>query len=1090
MQDKLSKILFSTRLTAILFIVFAAAMATGTILDAGQDTSPTPYTRNLIFNAWWFEAIMVFFVINFAGNIFRYRLFKKEKWSTLILHLAFLFILIGAFITRYVSFEGMMAIREGATENTFLSQKTYVTTYIDGDYEIDGVPQRLPLAHEVDFSKRLDNSFRYDVNYGDQPVTVELEKFIAGAEEDIVPDETGESYLKLVEAGGNGPHNHFLKLGQVSSIHNVLIALNKPTKGAINITYKDDNLTIQSPFEGEYMTMATMAQGKLVKDSLQPLILRSRYVIGNMQMVFPKPVLKGVFDIVQKSKILKNDEDGLVLKVTTNGETKRVGLLGGKGMNNPFKQVKIGGLDFAFKYGSKVLELPFSIKLNDFEAERYPGTEKGYSSFSSKVTVIDDKADNYDYKIFMNNILDHGGYRFFQSSFDPDEKGTILSVNHDYWGTLITYIGYFMLYFGLMAILFSKHSRFGDLKKQLEKVKDKKEKLLTVILLCFALNGFSQVHSKNDGHDHSGPTKAQIDSVLKANITPKKHADEFGHLVIQDLSGRMMPVDTYASEILRKLSKKETYADFDANQVFLSIQESPQLWYNVPIIYLKPKKADSIRKLIGVEKTEKYVSLADFFTDRGAYKLAPYLDEAYKAQVPSGFQKEFKEADQRVNLLYNAVEGMSLKIFPIPNDDNNTWISAYDYKFGNQKIEDSLYGSFIKNGFKAYLYTLNNAKQTGDFSEATKLLAAFKKTQHQLGGSVMLSDNKIDTEILYNKYDIFKKLFSWYLYAGTLLFVLLIFQIFNDKNKTINVFVNVFKWIIVGLFVLHTAGLIVRWYISGHAPWSDAYESMIYVAWSTMLFGLITGISRMDNKKGKRFFGLKFEPLIPTPSMFKIKSSNLTIASAAFVTAMILMIAHWNWMDPAIANLQPVLNSYWLMIHVAVIVASYGPFTLGMILGVVSLFLMIFTTEKNKKKMALNINELTIINEMALTVGLVMLTIGNFLGGMWANESWGRYWGWDPKETWALISIMIYAFVIHMRLVPGLRGRWGFNLASIIAFASILMTYFGVNFYLAGLHSYASGDQIVSIKFITIACTIVAVLGFFAYRGYTKYYKK
>ena len=236
---------------------------------------------------------------------------------------------------------------------------------------------------------------------------------------------------------------------------------------------------------------------------------------------------------------------------------------------------------------------------------------------------------------------------------------------------------------------------------------------------------------------------------------------------------------------------------------------------------------------------------------------------------------------------------------------------------------------------------------------------------------------------------------------------------------------------------------------------------MIYVAWATMFFGLAFG-----------------------------RKSDLTIASTAFVTAMILMIAHWNWMDPAIANLQPVLNSYWLMIHVAVIVASYGPFTLGMILGVVALILMIFTTKSNKVKMDLNIKELTIINEMSLTVGLVMLTIGNFLGGMWANESWGRYWGWDPKETWALISIMIYAFVIHMRLIPGLRGSWFFNLMSIVAFSSILMTYFGVNFYLAGLHSYASGDQIVSVKFIGIAFALVAVLGLFAYRGYAKFYKK
>ncbi|WP_298343908.1 cytochrome c biogenesis protein CcsA [uncultured Algibacter sp.] len=1087
MQKKLANIFFSTKLTSVLFILFAVAMATGTFLDAGQDTSPTPYTRNLIYNAWWFEAIMVFFIINFTGNIFRYRLYKKEKWATFILHLAFIFILLGAFITRYASFEGMMAIREGATENSFLSQKTYITAFIDGDYQINGQVQQRFIESEVDFSGRLENDFSLNTEYGDQPVTITLEKFIVGAEEDIIPDNNGEEYLKIVEAGSGGAHNHFLKVGQVSSIHNILFALNKPTDGAINITFQGDSLNIKSPFEGSYMTMATKAQGTLYKDSLQPLALRSLYKIGNMQMVFPKPVVKGVFDVVQKSQLLKNDEDGVVLNVTTNGETQRVGLLGGKGTNSNFKIVKIGGLDFAFKYGSKVLELPFSLKLNDFEAERYPGTERGYSAYSSEVTVLDDRFEDYDYKIYMNNILDHDGYRFFQSGFDPDEKGTILSVNHDYWGTLITYIGYFMLYFGLMAILFSKHSRFGDLKRYLEKVKAKKAKLLSVMVLCFGLHGFAQEHYEGDGHNHSQPTKAQIDSILKANVAPKEHADKFGRLVIQDLSGRMMPVNTYASEMLRKLSKHDTYEGFDANQVFLSIQESPQLWYNVPIIYLRPMETDSLRTIIGVKKKGKLFALTDFINPDGTYKLSPYLDDAYSVTVPNGYQKKIKEADQRVSLLFNTIEGRSLKVFPIPNDDNNKWISYNDYRENPTVIKDSLYSSFVKNGFRAYLYTLNQAKQTGNFDEAEKLLEAFKKTQHKYGGDVMLSDDKVRTEVLYNKYDIFKKLYKWYMYTGALFFILLIAQIFNDKRKFVNVSVTVLKFVIIGLFLLHTSGLIVRWYISGHAPWSDAYESMIYVAWSTMLFGLITGISKSDKKE---LIGESPSFSSKLSGFFNLKSSNLTIAAAAFVTSMILMIAHWNWMDPAIANLQPVLNSYWLMIHVAVIVASYGPFALGMILGIVSLILMIFTTKANKVKMDLNIKELTTINEMALTVGLVMLTIGNFLGGMWANESWGRYWGWDPKETWALISIMVYAFVIHMRLVPGLRGRWFFNLMSIVAFASILMTYFGVNFYLAGLHSYASGDQIISIKFIIIAFAIIAVLGLFAYRGYARYYKK
>ena len=178
------------------------------------------------------------------------------------------------------------------------------------------------------------------------------------------------------------------------------------------------------------------------------------------------------------------------------------------------------------------------------------------------------------------------------------------------------------------------------------------------------------------------------------------------------------------------------------------------------------------------------------------------------------------------------------------------------------------------------------------------------------------------------------------------------------------------------------------------------------------------------------------------------------------------------------------------MIHVAVIVASYGPFTIGMILGIVALFLTILSNKKNRKKMSIKLEELTIVNELSITIGLTMLTIGNFLGGMWANESWGRYWGWDPKETWALISILIYAFVLHMRLIPKLRGNWLFNLMSIIAFASIMMTYFGVNFYLVGLHSYASGDKVITPNFVYWSIVFVFVLGILSKYKYNKHLAK
>ena len=1061
MIKKLSNLLFSTRLTGMLFILFAIAMAVGTFMDQGQSTSPTPYSRTLIYNAWWFEAIMCVFIVNFAGNIFRYRLLRKEKWATLTLHLSFIFILLGAFITRYHGFEGMMSIREGATENTFLSQKTYLTTYIDGDFKINGQLQRRVHEDEVDFSPRLLNTYELKTAYNTTPILIELVNFIAGAEEDIIPTDDGDYYLKIVEAGDGAPHNHFLKLGQVSSIHNVLYALNKPTDGAINITYSEDNLTIQSPYEGEYMTMATGFQGQLVKDSIQPLALRSRYIIGNQAIVFPKPVVKGAFDIVKKSALLKGDEDGIALKITANGSTKTIKLLGGKGSNNPFKDIEVGGLEFNFKYGSKLLELPFEIKLNDFIAERFPGTEKSYASFESKVTVVDPLEEDFDFHIYMNNILNHQGYKFFQSSFDPDEKGTVLSVNHDYWGTWFTYLGYYLLYFGLMAILLSKHARMESLRRQLDKIKKKKSQLAMIVLFLVSMSGFTQTSHGSD-HVNLRPTQTQLDSILKLNITPVSEADRFGHLVIQDTDGRMKPINTYASELLRKLSKKDVYQTFDANQVFLSMQESPQLWYNVPIIFLKAKKADTIRTILGLEKSAKYAALVDFLDPNLDYKLGPYLTDAYSASVPTAIQNIFKETDQRVSLLFNTLEGSALRLFPIPEDENNTWVSSKDYREGAYQLQDSLYGNFINTGFIAYMATLQNDKVSKtDFSKSHQLLDAIKSTQIKYGGATMLSEDKIATEIIYNRYDIFKKLFEYYMYASSLMFLLLIVQIFKDRSKILHYSVQTFKYLIWICFGLHTAGLIARWYISGHAPWSDAYESMIYVAWATMSFGVMLG-----------------------------KKSDLTFASTAFVTAMILMIAHWNWMDPSIGNLQPVLNSYWLMIHVAIIVGSYGPLTLGMILGLITLLLMILTNAKNKEKMALNIKELTIINEMALTVGLVMLTIGNFLGGMWANESWGRYWGWDPKETWALISIMIYAFVIHMRLIPGLRSRFGFSVASVLAYGSIMMTYFGVNFYLAGLHSYAKDDQEISITYIVGSLLVITILAVFAYRKHLKYFKK
>ncbi|MDA1288638.1 MAG: cytochrome c biogenesis protein CcsA [Bacteroidetes bacterium] len=1034
MKDFLNKVLFSTRLTALLFVFFSTAMAFGTFIESWYSTDTA---KIWIYNAWWFELLMVLMAVNFAGNIFKYRLLQKDKWAVLLLHLSFILILLGAFVTRYIGFEGVMPIREGDATQFFLSEKTYLTVFVDG--EIDGTPRRKKLEDAVLLSEHVNNNFQWKNDFNGQEFTLSYVDFIEGATEGLVLDENGERYLKIVEAGDGNRHDHYLKEGDIANIHNILFTLNRPQEGAINIRFEEGMYTIESPFSGQFMRMADQFQGNLTADEISPLELRSLYSLPNFQFVIPEPALRGRFDIVKADPQSGVQQNALLLEVSSMGEASKVTLLGGKGFTADPKKISVGGLDFYLQYGSLPLELPFSIRLNDFIAEKYPGTEKSYASFMSKITV--EESPPFDYDIYMNHILDHKGYRFFQASFDPDEKGTILSVNHDWWGTWITYIGYFLLYLSMIGIFFIGKTRFKELAKTLDKIQKQKKKLALMLLLISTT--FAQGQLIEQPHRNT----IDFDSIIQADAFSKEHAEMFGSLIIQDAGGRMKPANTFSSELLRKVSKSDTYNGLNADQVLLSILNSPVVWYNVPIIYLK-RGNDSLRNLISVPKTAKYAALLSFFDQEGNYKLASPLEEAYRAAVPNQFQKDFIELDRRVNLLYSALEGKIMRIFPVPNDENNRWVSYPELTENRFQGQDSLY---VHNILPLYFQSLRLAKQDGNYAQAENLLESVQGFQKKFGSSVMPSKEKVKAEIRYNKYDIFKRLYSGYIYVGTLFFLILIFQIFYN-TKGIRALVIGFRGMLLFLFVLHTLGLIARWYISGHAPWSDAYESMIYVAWATQFFGLVFG-----------------------------RKSDLTMASTAFIAGMILMIAHWNWMDPAIANLVPVLDSYWLMIHVAVIVGSYGPFALGMIIGAVALLLMILSSEANKKRIQLQIKELTVINELALTVGLIMLTIGNFLGGMWANESWGRYWGWDPKETWALISIMVYAFVIHMRLIPGLRSPWLFNLMSILAFASILMTYFGVNFYLVGLHSYASGDKIITPSFVYYALVIVAVLGTISY---------
>ncbi len=1078
MKDRIVSVLISTRTMTFLLLLFAASMAAGTFIESNYDT---PTSKIWIYNAWWFEVMMLLLVVNFIGNIKRYQLFQWKKWATLTMHLSWIFIIIGAGITRYISFEGVMLIREGETEETFYSDATYYSAIIQGE-DANGNPMQRTVDEEILISP-YDYSTVKTIDFYSTKVAVVIDSVVYDAVEGLKETGQGDKYLKIVEAGAGSRHDHLLKDGEEASIHGVLFGVNidpaiAKEKGLINIIENWDGYKLQTPYEGDYLRMADQQKGTVVKDSIQPLQLRSLYTMAGMQFVIPQPILQGEVGVIKSPEPTAAKQLGLFCTLKAGDEEKKIELLGGKGVINDYVEVDIAGLKMYIRYGSKDLKLPFSITLEDFIATKQPGTEKSYAAFESKV-VVNDGDQKKKERIYMNNVLDKEGYRFFQAGFDPDELGTHLSVNHDFWGKTITYLGYFLLYLAMMALIFDPNTRFGELRRLINRVNSRKAKQLSIILLLFTagMANAQEAHGPDDGHDHGTEPAAQeevavsegpvfipqiplkvLDSAIVANMVPLSQAESFGRVIVQD-NGRMKTMNSLASELLRKMSERDYYEavvdgekiKLTPEQTLLSMVQMKSLWFHVPIIKLK-RGNDSLRDILGIDRSRTHAAGYDFFRNKdgsiGSFKLNDYLDEANAADVKNAFQKDFIDVNYSLGLLDQTIVGSILKVFPKLGAENNRWYSSPEVE--EAKFEDPGQEQFVREFFNAYSALLMEGKETGNYIKANTVLNNLMDYQRKLGGEIMPSEDKIDAELLYNKYDVFKSLYKWFGWFGIIMLVLLITEIIRPM-KEIRYSILFHEYAIFGIFLVHTAGLGVRWYLSGHAPWSDAYESLIYVAWATMAFGLMFG-----------------------------RKSEMTIASTAFVVAIILWVAQLNWLDPAIANLQPVLDSYWLMIHVAVIVGSYGPFALGMILGIVTLLLMLFATAKNKKKIDLSIKELVYINEVSLTVGLIMLTIGNFLGGMWANESWGRYWGWDPKETWALITIFVYAFVLHLRLVPGLKSRWTFSLWSILAFYSVLMTYFGVNFYLTGLHSYASGEKLFSFQAAAISMAIIVLFAFIA----------
>ena len=363
-MKKIFDIFYSTRLTAVLFIVYSIAMGAATFIENDYGTQTA---KALVYNAWWFEAIMVFFIINFFGNIFRYRLLRKEKWPVLLFHLSFLLILIGAGITRYVGYEGLMLINEGETTNKFLSETTYLNYVVDNN-EVQKSYHR-PLL----LSAKGTNNVGFDEKFKEQKFSVKLVDFFPWAEEQFIEDENGDEFLFIVESSSGSRHEHYIKKGALQNIHGVLVGFEAPeNSGTINLFREDGILKISSRSGGSWMRMADRVEGTVIKDSIQVFQLRSLYRVGELPFVIPEPVKKGTLKTTRGNKKDDSKLDALVLDITVDKKTTQIELYGGKYAPQRPIQFSLNGLNFRIYYGPQIIETPFNIKLNDFQLEKYP----------------------------------------------------------------------------------------------------------------------------------------------------------------------------------------------------------------------------------------------------------------------------------------------------------------------------------------------------------------------------------------------------------------------------------------------------------------------------------------------------------------------------------------------------------------------------------------------------------------------------------------------------------------------------------------------------------------------------------------------
>ena len=1023
---------FSMLFTGVLMVVFAVVIGYATFIENDYGTITA---KILIYNSWWFEVLLLLVAVNIAGSVVVNKLVSMKKWTVLLFHAAFIIIIAGAAITRYTGYEGTLHIREGEASKSLISDAAYVTIIASANGQSE------KIMKEVKFSGYTRNYLKEKLIVGGKEITVENIMFVPSAAETVVADPQGEPLIALVAVDHlSGRSDFVMKKGDYRNVAGLSFSFEATEpKPGLNIRIDNGEVMLSSSD-----SLFSFVMGGEKEDTIPPGIsteFRERMAFRSgtssfiMKQYFGKGISKLIY-VPSHEGTMKND--GFQARVTIGNESKDLNVFGRKGEIGQSSTLVLQGAEVNISYGSLESELPFSLRLNDFQLERYPGSNSP-SSYASEVTLIDpEKGLQKPFRIFMNNILKYKGYRFFQSSFDQDEKGTILSVNQDATGTTITYFGYLLMIIGMVVTLFNRNSRFRKLINMSSKLAAERKKLFMILLV----SGLPLI-----------PVKSGAQGNFSSGSISQDHARAYGELLTQNNEGRIEPVNTLASEILRKVCKKNNFDGLNPVQVFLDMNVDPLKWKNTALIKISNS---ALKKSLGIPGD--YATFSQLLPDEksDSYLLREMVDKAYekKASARNKFDKEVLNVDERVNILYQVFNGSFLTLFPIPGDINHKW-DTYSSAISSPGEDLSIPASVYKN----YLNTLKEAKKTGDYAVAEELLNKLKANQSEKGKPVLPPVFKTKLEIFYINFNIFSKLARIYALAGLVLLVIqFVILLSSAHRKGLPALAG--PAVVLILFMIHTAGLGMRWYISGHAPWSNGYESLIYISWATALSGLIFA-----------------------------RRSPVTLAVTTVLSAITLFVAGMSWMNPELTNLVPVLKSYWLIIHVAIITASYGFFAMAALLGLFNMILMILRNNRNNKKVSFTIKELVVITQLAMMIGLIMLTVGSFIGGVWANESWGRYWGWDPKETWALVTVLVYSFITHMHKIPGFRGSFAISTGALIGLGSVLMTFFGVNYYLSGLHSYAQGDPAPVPAGVFIAVFILLALvvsAFFANRLYVK----